>query len=96
VLTGTLIRRHRVLKPAPLDDLYYTVEDFNIGNEISMYGRVFKIVDCDEFTKNFQRKLGFQERTRLQIPGDPYLEHRKAVSGMSALAFHLSSVPRST
>ncbi|KAI0238926.1 EF-hand domain-containing family member C2, partial [Lamellibrachia satsuma] len=76
---GTLIRRHRVLKPPPLDDLYYTVEDFNVGNEISMYGRVFKIVDCDEFTKNFQRKLGFPERARLQIPGDPYLEHRKAL-----------------
>ena len=37
---GTIIRRHRIPKPAPRDDEYYTVEDFNIGNEITFYGKL--------------------------------------------------------
>jgi hypothetical protein len=28
---GTLIRRHRVPKPAPNDDKFYTVEELNVG-----------------------------------------------------------------
>ena len=37
---GTIIRRHRIPKPAPNDEEYYTVEDFNIGNEITFYGKL--------------------------------------------------------
>ena len=40
---GTLIRRHRIPKPAPDDDLFYTVEDFNVGKQIIMHGRPFQI-----------------------------------------------------
>ena len=40
---GTLIRRHRIHKPAPEDDLFYTVEDFNVGKQIIMHGRPFQI-----------------------------------------------------
>jgi hypothetical protein len=38
-----LIRRHRIHKPAPEDDLFYTVEDFNVGKQIIMHGRPFQI-----------------------------------------------------
>ena len=41
---GTLIRRHRIALPAPDDDLFYTVKDFNIGQKLTLYGRVFSIV----------------------------------------------------
>ena len=34
---GTLIRRHRIPRPVPYDNTFYTVEDFNIGKEITMY-----------------------------------------------------------
>ena len=43
LLTGTLIRRHRIHKPALEDDLFYTVEDFNVGKQIIMHGRPFQI-----------------------------------------------------
>lgn len=36
---GTLIRRHRIPLQAPNDDQFYTVEHFNVGNEIVLYGR---------------------------------------------------------
>jgi Ca2+-binding EF-hand superfamily protein len=69
---GTLIRRHRISLPAPDDDLFYTVKDFNIGQKLTLYGRVFSIVDCDEFTRNFLRKLGVRVPASLDCPSDPY------------------------
>ena len=29
--------------PPPRDDLFYTVEDFNVGNQMVFHGRVFQI-----------------------------------------------------
>ena len=81
---GTIIRRHRITKPAPYDDEFYTVEDFNVGNEITFYGRTFKITNCDEFTQNFLRKLGVRVQCPESVPGDPYTSHRKAVSRLSS------------
>jgi len=76
---GTLIRRHRIPKPQPQDDMYYTVEDFNVGVEISLYGKVFKITGCDQFTENFLKKLGVAVSLPDKIPPDPYMSHRKAL-----------------
>lgn len=73
---GTLIRRHRIPLPAPNDDDFYSVEHFNIGNEIVLYGRKFKLTDCDEFTKNFLRKLGVRVNTPEDKPSDPYTSLR--------------------
>ncbi len=36
--------------------------------------------DCDEFTRNFLRKLGVRVLTPLQTPDDPYTFHRHDVS----------------
>ncbi|XP_077987330.1 EF-hand domain-containing family member C2-like [Glandiceps talaboti] len=74
---GTLIRRHRIPLPPPNDDQYYTVEDFNVGKEITFYSRTFKITNCDQFTYNFLRKLGVRVTLPDDIPSDPYTEHRK-------------------
>ncbi|CAH1781543.1 unnamed protein product [Owenia fusiformis] len=76
---GTLIRRHRIPRPPPHDDQFYTVEDFNVGNEITLYSRTFKITGCDEFTHNFLRKLGVRTKVPESQPGDPYMTHRKAM-----------------
>lgn len=40
---GTLIRRHRIPLPSPLDEEYYTVDHFNIGKQITIYSRNFHI-----------------------------------------------------
>ncbi|WAR28655.1 EFHC2-like protein [Mya arenaria] len=76
---GTLIRRHRVSKPPPCDDEYYTVEDFNINKEINLYSKVFKITNCDEFTRNFLKKLGVRIQESTTGPNDPYSNYRKAM-----------------
>jgi hypothetical protein len=51
---GSLVKRHRIPK---LNNQYYTVEDFFIGAEIAIYGRVFKLVACDDFTRVCQTLL---------------------------------------
>lgn len=55
---GTILKRHRVPLPAPNDDRFYTYDLFNVGAEVSFYGRVYKLIDCDPFTRNFLTKLG--------------------------------------
>nr|KAG5693048.1 hypothetical protein BaRGS_028808 [Batillaria attramentaria] len=76
---GTIIRRHRIPRPPPNDDDFYTVEDFNIGEEINLYSKVFKIIDCDEFTHNFLKKMGVRIGQKGTSPNDPYQAVRKAM-----------------
>ncbi|KAK7090027.1 EF-hand domain-containing family member C2-like isoform X2 [Littorina saxatilis] len=76
---GTIIRRHRVPRPPPNDDDFYTVEDFNVGNELNLYSKVFKITGCDDFTHNFLKKLGVRIGQPASAPGDPYMGYRKAM-----------------
>lgn len=76
---GTLIRRHRIPKPPPNDDEFYTVEDFNLNAELNLYSKCFKITNCDEFTRNFMRKLGVRMPDSSVVPSDPYSSYRKAM-----------------
>ena len=68
-----MIRRHRVPRPAPYDDTFYTVEDLSVNGEISLYSRVFKLTGCDEFTANFLGKLGMKVNLPTDRPNDPYM-----------------------
>lgn len=76
---GTLIRRHRIAKAAPNDDIFFTVHDFNVGTEVTLYGKVFRLIGCDEFTQNFLRKMGVKVGPPEKLPYDPYTNLRKAM-----------------
>ncbi|XP_054422302.1 EF-hand domain-containing family member C2 [Pteronotus mesoamericanus] len=76
---GTFIRRHRIPCPPPGDDQFYTVYSFNINIDIVFYGRVFKIYDCDAFTKNFLKKIGVKLNPPRQCPEDPYMKTRREI-----------------
>ncbi|XP_075977828.1 EF-hand domain-containing family member C2-like [Anticarsia gemmatalis] len=54
---GTMISRQRIRLPYSYD-LYYDVLDLNIGREVTLFGKVFKIVNCDNFTRVFLNRLG--------------------------------------
>ncbi|XP_059052304.1 EF-hand domain-containing family member C2-like isoform X2 [Achroia grisella] len=54
---GILISRQRIRLPFSYD-LYYDVLDINIGREVTFFGKVFKIVNCDNFTRVFLNRLG--------------------------------------
>ncbi|XP_012535562.1 EF-hand domain-containing family member C2 [Monomorium pharaonis] len=74
---GVLVRRQRVPIPDSVKYRYYDILDLNVGKEPEIYGRVYKIVDCDKFTRQFLNRLGIPVPDPLDIPKDPYREIRK-------------------
>ncbi|KAJ3159629.1 EF-hand domain-containing member C2 [Geranomyces michiganensis] len=73
---GTLIRRHRITKPESANGQHYTVADFNVGQEVTFYSRTFKIVGCDQFTKDFLNEIHVRVPENSKFPSDPYTAHR--------------------
>lgn len=77
---GVLVRRQRIPMPDPVKYRYYDILDLNIGKEPEIYGRVYKIVDCDKFTRKFLNRMGIPVPDPISIPKDPYSDIRKVVS----------------
>lgn len=77
---GTLIARQRIRFPAPMDENFYDVIDLNIAKEVEFYGKVFKITDCDKFTRNFLNRSGIAVPDPITTPKDPYFEVRSHIS----------------
>lgn len=74
---GTLVRRGVVHKE---DGSPYTPDDFRLGHEIMVYGRNYKIVDCDNATRKYlRRNMQINESQRLDVPVDDYDEFRKTI-----------------
>ncbi|VDL61617.1 unnamed protein product [Hymenolepis diminuta] len=69
---GTIVRRHRIRKPPPNDDCFYTVDDFNVGIDLELYGRIYRLISCDKFTTDFLRKLGVRINEPEEMPLDRF------------------------
>ncbi|NXI43529.1 EFHC2 protein, partial [Galbula dea] len=83
---GTIVRRHRIPLPPPQEDLFYTVEHFNVNAEVILYARRYRIIDCDQFTKHFLRKMGVRLNPPAGRPEDPYTrERQKLLESMKPL-----------
>ncbi|GAB1869468.1 EF-hand domain-containing family member C2 [Camponotus japonicus] len=74
---GILVRRQRIPIPDQVKYRYYDILDLNVGKEPEIYGRVYKIVDCDKFTRHFLNRMGIPVPDPIDIPKDPYSEVRK-------------------
>ncbi|KZC10057.1 PREDICTED: EF-hand domain-containing family member C2-like [Dufourea novaeangliae] len=74
---GVLLRRQRIPMPDPVRYRFYDIIDLNIGKEPEIYGRVYKIVDCDKFTRRFLNRMGIPVPDPIDIPKDPYTELQK-------------------
>lgn len=59
-----------------MDDNFYDILDFNIGREVEFYGRVYKITNCDHFTRVFLNRCGIAVPDSQSTPEDPYLSMR--------------------
>uniref|UniRef100_A0A8D0GMK5 EF-hand domain-containing family member C2 n=1 Tax=Sphenodon punctatus TaxID=8508 RepID=A0A8D0GMK5_SPHPU len=77
---GTIVRRHRIPLPPPNEDQFFTVDCFNINTEVIFYARRYKIVDCDQFTKHFLRKLGVRLNPAADRVEDPYTKERQKIA----------------
>ncbi|XP_076749581.1 EF-hand domain-containing family member C2 [Xylocopa sonorina] len=74
---GVLVRRQRIPMPNPVGYRYYDIIDLNVGKEPEIFGRVYKIVDCDKFTRQFLNRMGIPVPDPIDIPKDPYWEFHK-------------------
>lgn len=77
---GVLVKRQRIPISDPVKYRYYDILDLNVGKEPEIYGRVYKIVNCDKFTRQFLNRMGIPVPDPIDIPKDPYHEVRKVVS----------------
>nr|CDS29969.2 hypothetical transcript [Hymenolepis microstoma] len=73
---GTIVRRHRIRKPPPNDACFFTIEDFNVGMDLNIYGRVYRLISCDKFTTDFLRRLGVRINESEEIPSDRFARPR--------------------
>ncbi|KXS22017.1 DUF1126-domain-containing protein [Gonapodya prolifera JEL478] len=71
---GILIKRQRLPKSS---SEFYTVRDLNLATSVTFYGRTFRIVNCDEFTRRYMEET---EHVLLNapepMPEDPYVSQR--------------------
>lgn len=78
------MRRGRVLKsgelPGTFDedipvDGYFGINDLNVGLEVTIYSRTFKITDCDAFTREYlSSTVGVLVGDPCEVPNDPHKE----------------------
>ncbi|GFY42707.1 EF-hand domain-containing family member C2 [Trichonephila inaurata madagascariensis] len=54
---GCLVNRSLIPKP---EGGFYCLDDLKIGETVVFYGKLFKLLDCDPFTKTFLREMGFR------------------------------------
>ncbi|CAH8463795.1 unnamed protein product [Schistosoma turkestanicum] len=71
---GKLVRRHRIPKNDSGD--CYNWRDLNLATSLAIYGRVYRITNCDKFTKEFLESEGVVLNEPEQEPLDPYLAER--------------------
>lgn len=67
---GVFVKRHRIPKQG--SNSYFSVEDLSIGAELAIYGRVFRLIDCDGFTREFYRLNGREFGEAETYPVDPH------------------------
>lgn len=63
--------------PDPVPFRYYDILDLNIGKEVKIYGRVYKIIDCDKFTRSFLHRNGIPVPNPIELPSNSYSERQK-------------------
>eukprot|EP00746_Dinoflagellata_sp_MGD_P074116 gnl/MRDRNA2_/MRDRNA2_29981_c0_seq1.p1 gnl/MRDRNA2_/MRDRNA2_29981_c0~~gnl/MRDRNA2_/MRDRNA2_29981_c0_seq1.p1 ORF type:complete len:762 (+),score=175.42 gnl/MRDRNA2_/MRDRNA2_29981_c0_seq1:63-2288(+) len=70
---GNLIRRHRL--PAP-EGGYVKPEDLRIGGDLPIYGKIIRLTDCDNFTREYFNSIGLEQPGGVHIEDDPFHETR--------------------
>ena len=73
------LKRHKVLIPGQ-EPRPYTWKDLNIGMNLNVYERVFRIVDTDDFTKRFYANEGVALNAPENYPEDPFVKTRAMIT----------------
>ncbi|KAI0215708.1 EF-hand domain-containing protein 1 [Lamellibrachia satsuma] len=71
---GKLIKRQRLPKNDVGDHWHW--KDLNVGVNVTFYGKVFHIYNCDKWTSNYLTSEGIDVNSPEGVPSDPYIERR--------------------
>ena len=73
---GTFLKRQMVLKTGlPVgQQSALGIEDFRVGDSINIYGRNFKLIDCDKYTREFYSNYGDDQPEAEELPIDKFIE----------------------
>eukprot|EP01062_Namystynia_karyoxenos_P056416 TRINITY_DN47376_c0_g1_i1.p1 TRINITY_DN47376_c0_g1~~TRINITY_DN47376_c0_g1_i1.p1 ORF type:complete len:757 (+),score=291.09 TRINITY_DN47376_c0_g1_i1:107-2377(+) len=70
---GNMLKRHLVTKA---DGQPFSYADLNVGQEISVYGKTFRLVDCDAYTRKFLTGIGIEVPPGELFPVDSFQQAR--------------------
>ncbi|XP_025206632.1 EF-hand domain-containing family member C2-like [Melanaphis sacchari] len=73
---GCLIKRHKIPLSNNKND-FYKLLDLNVGVTVEFYGKQFKIIGTDSFTRDFLKKNGVDVPENLSMPDDPHFTRRE-------------------
>jgi EF-hand domain-containing protein 1 len=62
------------------DDTVYVWTDLCLGMNLNVYGRVFRIVDCDDFTRQFYADQGAELGVAESFPDDKFATTRAMIN----------------
>ena len=69
IVQGYFVKRQRCPKDGETNkNNYITWRDFNLQNEIYLFGKKFRICNCDDFTKYYYNKMGIKLNEPEKIP----------------------------
>lgn len=72
---GKLVRRSVICRS---DGLPFTLDDFQLGEPVNIYSRIYNIVDCDESTRRYLQNVCNREEVHgVEMPRDPYEDTRR-------------------
>lgn len=76
---GVFLKRHKVTRPED-PTANYQWQDLNLGMNLNVYGRVFRIIDCDDFTRRFFQNEGVALNRAESFPDDPFEKTRSMMN----------------
>ncbi|XP_030765357.1 EF-hand domain-containing protein 1-like [Sitophilus oryzae] len=75
LLQGKLVRRGKI--PKYDDGTYWHWKDLAVGKDITIYGVVYHLVECDVFTREYMSSQGLDMADSEEMPYDPYTMNRR-------------------
>ena len=76
---GIFLKRHKLPYPEN-QSKYYTWRDLNLAQNFNVYTRIFRIVDCDDFTKRFYEHEGVALNQPERFPEDLFAHTRAMIN----------------
>lgn len=75
---GIFLKRQMVLKQdLPVgSQTALGIEDFKVGETINIYGRNYKIIDADPYTREFYSNLGYEQPAGEELPMDSFIKQQ--------------------